>query len=41
MKEQRKQEKVAANGWRGVAPWMFTPTNLPKGKVRSHKLEMS
>ena len=28
-------------GWREVSPWMFTPTNLPKGKVRSHKLEMS
>jgi len=28
------------SGWRDVAPWMFAPMNLPKGKVTIHKLEM-
>lgn len=27
-------DKDTANGWRDVAPWMFTPMNLPKGTLR-------
>ena len=34
-------DRCDLSGWREVSPWMFTPTNLPKGKIRNHKLEMS
>jgi len=28
------------SGWKDVAPWMFAPVNLPKGKTITHRMEL-